>query len=109
MRYSVSLLLLLAAAVLEAGGDALMRHAIHAPTFRGRITSLIAGIIVLAGYGLTVNAPPWEFGRLLGVYVVFFFLIAQLIAWVAFGQTPTPSLLVGGTFIIVGGVILSLG
>jgi hypothetical protein len=27
---------------------------------------------------LTVNAPPWDFGKLLGLCVVFFFVIAQL-------------------------------
>ena len=32
--------------------------------------------VVLFTYGLTVNAPPWNFGKLLGLYVVFFFIIA---------------------------------
>jgi len=29
--------------------------------------------VVLFGYGWTVNAPPWDFGQLLGLYVVFSF------------------------------------
>ncbi len=109
MRYSVSLLVLMVAALLEVGGDALVRESIHAVTLRGRLIFLIAGGLVLAAYGWTVNSPPWDFGRLLGVYVVFFFLTAQLIAWAAFGQKPTLSVLVGGTFIVVGGWIVSLG
>jgi len=56
-----------------------------------------------------VTAPPWDFGRLLGVYVAFFFIVAQLIAWLAFGRQPTISLLAGGTLIIAGGYIVSRG
>ena len=46
----------------------------------------------------------WEFGRLLGVYVVFFFVLAQLISWAIFHQRPSIAVLIGGSFIIVGGV-----
>jgi small multidrug resistance family-3 protein len=35
-----------------------------------------------------VNAPPWDFGKLIGIYVVFFFSIAQLISWLVFKQIP---------------------
>jgi len=49
---------------------------------------------VLFAYGGVVNAP-WDFGRLLGVYVVFFFVVAQAIAWAVFGQVPSPRLLLG--------------
>ena len=37
-----------------------------------------AGALVLFTYGYVVNAPPWDFGRLLGIYVVFFFVVAQV-------------------------------
>jgi hypothetical protein len=32
-----------------------------------------AAAIILFAYGLTVNAPPWDFGKLLGLYVVISF------------------------------------
>jgi len=55
-----------------------------------------------------VNTPPWDFGRLLGVYVVFFFLVAQAISWLIFHQRPSVAVLVGGGFIAIGGLIISL-
>jgi len=55
-----------------------------------------------------VNAPPWDFGRLLGLYVVFFFVIAQLLSWLVFKQVPSTAILIGGTLIVTGGVVISL-
>ena len=67
----------------------------------------VQGFILFA-YGWTVNAPPWDFGRLLGLYVVFFFVIAQLLSWLVFKQVPSTAVLVGGTLIVVGGFVISL-
>ncbi|HEX4347904.1 MAG TPA: hypothetical protein VHZ73_10045 [Vicinamibacterales bacterium] len=106
MSYTTSILLLLCAACLEAGGDALMRQGLHS-TAATRIAYFVAGGIVLTLYGWAVNAPPWDFGRLLGVYVAFFFVVAQVIAWAAFGHPPTTRVLLGGALIIAGGVIIS--
>jgi hypothetical protein len=55
-----------------------------------------------------VNVPRWDFGKLLGVYVVMFFLVAQIVARVRFGQTPTMPVVFGGTLIVAGGVIISV-
>jgi len=55
-----------------------------------------------------VNAPSWDFGRLLGLYVVFFFVTAQVIAWLAFGELPSRSLFVGGILIVSGGLVIAL-
>ena len=55
-----------------------------------------------------VNKPAWDFGKLLGVYVVCFFLVAQLISWLAFNQPPDRSTMLGGVFIVAGGVIMSI-
>ena len=60
-------------------------------------------------YGWTVNTPPWDFGRLLGLYVVFFFLCAQAISWLVFHQRPSAAVLIGGVFIAIGGIVISLG
>jgi drug/metabolite transporter superfamily protein YnfA len=109
MRYGISMVLLLLAAVLEAGGDAFMRSGIHSPTMARRSLFFLVGGLVLTAYSYTVNAPPWNFGRLLGVYVACFFVVAQVIAWLAFAQKPSTSVLLGGLFIIAGGLIVSLG
>ena len=65
--------------------------------------------MVLLAYGVLVNTPAWQFGRLLGVYVVLFFLVAQILGWAVFKEVPSASTLVGGAFILVGGVIVSGG
>ena len=101
-----ALLILLVAAVLEAGGDAMVRSGLHAGGAR-RAAYFLAGGAVLFAYGVVVNAPPWDFGRLLGLYVVFFFVVAQLMSWLIFQQPPSPSVLLGGVFIIAGGLIIS--
>ena len=99
---------LLCAALLEAGGDALMRGGLRSPTPTRAAVFFLLGGLVLTSYGYLVNAPPWDFGRLLGVYVAFFFVVAQVISWVFFGQRPTPGLLLGGALIALGGLVVSL-
>lgn len=65
------------------------------------------GAVVLFAYGWTVNALPWDFGKLIGVYVVFFFIIAQLISWLIFKHIPSVTVLIGGSLIIAGGLVIS--
>jgi len=109
MRHATVLLILLVAAVLEAGGDALVRAGLHAPASRTRLIFWALGAVVLFTYGYVVNAPPWDFGRLLGIYVVFFFVVAQVISWAAFGQRPDRLVMIGGSFVVVGGLIMAAG
>jgi small multidrug resistance family-3 protein len=92
------------AAVLEVSGDFLMRMGLG-----GRRWGLLAGALVLAGYGLLVNQPAWGFGRTLGLYIAIFFLVSQLIAYLAGGERPSPSLWLGGALIVLGGVIIYSG
>lgn len=108
MKHSVILLVLALAALLEAGGDALVRMGLRSPATTTRLLFFVGGAAVLFLYGWTVNSPPWDFGRLLGLYVVFFFLFAQVISWLVFHQRPSTAVLVGGAFIAVGGLIISL-
>jgi drug/metabolite transporter superfamily protein YnfA len=108
MGYGPAMVLLFTAALLEAGGDALMRAGIHSTGFGRRSLFFLAGCVVLAAYGYTVNAPRWDFGRLLGVYVAFFFVTAQLIAWLGLGQKPTMGIMCGGALIVAGGLVVSL-
>jgi drug/metabolite transporter superfamily protein YnfA len=109
MSTPLILVILFAAALLEAGGDALVRKGLHTTSAASRSVLFLIGALVLFVYGYVVNAPSWDFGRLLGVYVVFFFIVAQLIAWLAFGTAPNKTVLIGGFFIVLGGVILSFG
>src|ERR1700748_610622 len=108
MSRPVTILILILAAALEAGGDAIMRVGLHTSAMTHRVLLFVLAAIVLFAYGWTVNAPPWDFGKLLGLYVVFFFLFAQLISWLVFKQTPSGSVLLGGAFIVLGGIVISL-
>jgi small multidrug resistance family-3 protein len=49
-----------------------------------------------------------DFGKLLGTYVVLFFLVAQVVAKLQFHQSPSRPVYVGGAFVVVGGLIMSL-
>lgn len=108
MSRLIVLILLFVAALLETGGDALVRTALHASSTGSRIGSFVVGGLALFGYGYVVNRPPWDFGRLLGVYIVFFFVIAQLTSWLVFSQRPATPILVGGAFVVAGGVIMTM-
>jgi small multidrug resistance family-3 protein len=107
MNLAFAYLLLLVAAVLEAGGDALVRVGLHSSTLGNRATFSAAGAAVLFAYGCTVNAPPWDFGRLLGVYVTLFFVVAQIINLVVFGVRPQLPIYLGGALIIAGGILIT--
>jgi hypothetical protein len=99
---------LLLAAFLEAFGDSYFQSGLHRSSGVARYVAFAGGAITLALYGLVVNTPPWEFGKLLGMYVVLFFLVAQVLAKVRFNQTPDTPVLVGGSLIVLGGVIISV-
>ena len=107
MNRAATLLVLLLAALLEVCGDAVVRTALHRPSGILRLVLFAVGALVLFSYGYTVNAPPWSFGRLLGLYVVFFFVIAQLISWLGFGQRPSLAVLSGGLLIVCGGIVIA--
>jgi small multidrug resistance family-3 protein len=64
---------------------------------------------VLFAYGWTVNAPPWDFGKLVGLYVVFFFVFGQIISWVFFKQPPTLTSIAAAVLIVSGGVVYAVG
>ncbi len=101
------LALLAVAAGLEAGGDALARLGLRGPSLASRAGFFATAAAVLFSYGVTVNLPPWDFGRLLGVYVVLFFIVAQLINLLAFGQRPGLPIYLGGLLILSGGLVIT--
>jgi len=97
---------LVVAAVLEVGGDAAVR--------RGLIQSawpvVALGAAMLVAYGLLVNLNrSVTFGHLMGLYITIFFLVSQLLSVAVFAERPSLSLLVGGSLIVVGGLIIQVG
>jgi hypothetical protein len=99
--------LLAVAAFLEAFGDSLFQSGLYRSVGAARGLFFVSGAVILALYGFTVNIPHWDFGKLLGVYVVLFFLVAQILAKVRFQQSPTMPIYVGGSLITTGGIIIA--
>jgi small multidrug resistance family-3 protein len=95
------------AAFLEVYGDSFFQVGFYRSSGAGRVLALAAGVAVLAVYGSVVNVPRWDFGKLLGVYVVLFFLMAQIVNKLRFGQAPTPPIYAGGGLILAGGLVMA--
>jgi hypothetical protein len=102
-----ALAVLALAAFLEAWGDSFFQVGFYRSSGMGRVLALGSGAAVLAAYGSLVNVPRWDFGKLLGAYVVLFFLMAQLLNKVRFGQSPTPPIYAGGALIVAGGLVIA--
>lgn len=68
---------------------------------------MVAGTIVLYGYGLTLNLAPLDWGRLIGAYVATFFVVGQVINLIAFHTAPSLPIVVGGLFIVAGGAVIT--
>jgi|ERR1022692_1276037 drug/metabolite transporter (DMT)-like permease len=83
-----------------------MRAGLQKNLFWERVSLFALSAIILFAYGWTVNALPWDFGKLIGVYVVFFFLTAQLISWLIFKQVPSIVVMTGGILIVAGGIVI---
>jgi drug/metabolite transporter superfamily protein YnfA len=88
---------LIVAAVLEIGGDALVRRGLES---RAWMFALGAASLVI--YGLVVNRGGLDFGRLMGVYIAVFFVISQIVTMIIYPELPALRTIVGGTFIVVG-------
>jgi small multidrug resistance family-3 protein len=99
--------LLSIAAFLEVAGDACFQSGMYRSTGAERGFWFLGGTIVLASYAFFVNLPQWDFGKLLGVYVVLFFLLAQVVAKIRFQQSPTVPILAGGALIVAGGLVIT--
>ena len=117
---------LIAAAVLEVGGDAMIRDGIKDKS----LFYLTAGVGLLALYGLFVNvlstqsvigrlanlnfrsllgADDWQFSNQLGLYVGFFALASVVWGHNRYGDTVSASTIVGLVLIGLGGLTIQYG
>ena len=101
-------LFVLAATIFEAAGDAIVRIALHHQSLSARIGLFLLGYTLLALYGTSLNLAPVEFAALTGMYVATLFVVFQITNFAFFGALPTPAVLVGGAFIVVGGATVAL-
>ena len=93
-----ALIILIIASGLEVGGDALIRLGLGGATY-----AMAAGALTLFAYGLVVNKSGLDFNRLMGIYIAIFFLVSSFIL---FRQTPDDRILLGGGFIVTGGLLI---
>jgi small multidrug resistance family-3 protein len=96
------------AAWLEVYGDACFQSGLFHATGLKRLGWFAIGTLVLVFYSLFLNSSQIDFGKLLGIYVVLFFVVAQLVAKFKFDQSPTPPIYVGGTLIVLGGIVMTV-
>jgi small multidrug resistance family-3 protein len=95
------------AAYLEVQGDACFQSGLYHSSGVKQIGWFVAGTLVLVFYSLFLNSSKIDFGKLLGIYVVLFFLVAQIVAKVQFHQSPSKPVYVGGAFVVIGGLIMA--
>jgi len=101
----VAWLFFILAAVLEVGGDAIIRTGLRKSSF----AYIIAGCLGLGCYGLMVNMVKWDFSKLIGVYVAFFALVSILVGRYVFSETIPLSTWVGLSLIMAGGLVIQFG
>jgi drug/metabolite transporter superfamily protein YnfA len=103
---ALAVLVLLMAAVLEVGGDAVIRQGMRS----GNVLVIVVGCVVLAAYGLMVNALRWwDFSKLLGVYVAVFAAVSLLWGRFLFKEDIPASSWAGLVLIVAGGLVIYFG
>jgi drug/metabolite transporter superfamily protein YnfA len=98
-------LVFVGSALLEVGGDAIVRRGLN----KSNVFIIVAGGIMLAGYGLLVNTVRWDFSKLLGVYVAVFALVSIMCGRFVFGESIPNSSWIGLGIIMVGGFVIQFG
>jgi small multidrug resistance family-3 protein len=90
---------------IETAGNAFVRQAL----LRHWRALLFVGIATLGLYSCLVNRSGLnlDFGRLMGCYIVAFFVVSQVLAALIFRDVPSARTLIGGALIIVGGITIS--
>lgn len=107
LQVAQSLLFLLVATTLEVSGDAIVRKALFEQVGLARFGFFLAGAVLLFGYGSFLNLAPVPFERVVGLYIATLFVVWQGMGYLAFRATPTLPILVGGTLVIAGGLLIT--
>lgn len=97
-------LIFAASALLEVGGDAVMRHGLRSK----KISPILLGFLMLGGYGILVNTVRWDFSRLLPVYVGVFAFVSVLFGRLVFRETVQPSTWFGLALILTGCIVIQM-
>jgi small multidrug resistance family-3 protein len=101
------LVFILIATIFEVTGDAIIRTAIYNHSGLYRIGLFLVGTSFLFVYGFSLNLAPVEFIQVVGLYIATLFVVWQVINFIAFKTVPTLPIIVGGAFIVTGGLIVT--
>jgi small multidrug resistance family-3 protein len=93
------------AAILEVGGDAVVRKGLRGSS----LAVLLVGCAVLGSYGVVVNIVKWDFSKLLGVYVAVFAAVSVLFGRLAFREHVPAATWIGLAVIVLGAMIIQFG
>ncbi|HVU16978.1 MAG TPA: hypothetical protein VHD32_08630 [Candidatus Didemnitutus sp.] len=107
MKHLIVFACLLVATLAESFGDATIRTALFEKTGAARAATILGGGFLLLIYGVMLNLAPLPFGRLVGFYIATLFLVWQVVNYVSFRAVPNAPIIVGGTLIVAGGLIVS--
>ena len=99
--------LLVVATTLEVTGDAIIRIGLGQPTSAMKGAYFFAGAALVFGYGLTLNLAPIEFHKVVGIYIATLFVVWQIVSFLIFRSVPTVPVLIGGSLIVLGGLIVA--
>ena len=98
-------LIFVAAALLEVGGDAVIRKGLRGQ----KLWLVLTGFMTLGCYGLLVNMVKWDFSRLIGTYIGFFALVSILFGKFIFHENIPSSTWLGLGIIVTGCIVIQFG
>jgi hypothetical protein len=107
MKYLLVFACLVVATVAESYGDATIRIGLFERTGAAQIFTIFVGSVLLFVYGTMLNLAPLPFSRIVGFYIATLFVVWQVVTFVKFHTVPNAPILVGGTLIVAGGLVVS--
>lgn len=102
---SLAWLIFMGAAILEVGGDAVIRKGLRG----NNLIIIMMGCAMLGFYGVVINIVKWDFSKMLGVYVAVFAMISVLFGRFVFKENIPNTTWIGLMIIICGAMIIQFG
>jgi small multidrug resistance family-3 protein len=107
MKYLIVFACLVVATVAEAYGDATIRVGLFERSGAAQVFTLFGGAVLLFVYGTLLNFAPLPFSRIVGFYIATLFVVWQGVTLLKFHTVPNAPILVGGSLIVAGGLVVS--
>jgi small multidrug resistance family-3 protein len=105
VRRCVEVAVMMAAALCEVGGDAMIRAGMRGS---GWLLGGL-GVATLGAYGVVVNLLAIDFSKLLATYVAFFAIVSVAFGRLLFAEKIPGSTWLGLGVILIGSLIVQLG